>query len=225
MASQLVLTGRTAVLVRRTITLAVLAIAALTFAFGFGSGLSLGLKLGTPGWMAPLVSPAVDLTTLVLIISIQYVRSNGGTDRLLGPRLLLMFAGLTTVVLNVAVAVLEHHYGRAAFDGVSPLLLLGWAEVAPGLLALLHRPNPFAEEPADERPPSSGAVPDRTDPSGTAGGPSAELVARARALAQAHQATTGKVLSRDALRAELKISNALAGELLRMVRATSERAP
>lgn len=225
MASQLVLTGRTAVLVRRTITLAVLAIAALTFAFGFGSGLSLGLKLGTPGWMAPLVAPAVDLTTLVLIISIQYVRSNGVTDRLLGPRLLLMFAGLTTVVLNVAVAVLEHHYGRAAFDGVSPLLLLGWAEVAPGLLALLHRPGPFVEEAADEHVPSSDAVPDNADPSGTTEGPSAELVARARALAQAHQATTGKVPSRDALRAELKISNALAGELLRIVRATPERAP
>ena len=221
MASSFVLTGRTAVLVRRAISFAVLVIAALTFAFGFGSGLSLGLKLGTPGWMAPLVAPAVDLTTLVLIVSIQYMRSNGVTNRLLGPRLLLVFAGLTTIVLNIAVAVLEHHYGRAAFDAISPLLLLGWAEVAPGLLALLHGPRQAAGDHGEDSNSLSVSVPEDMDAAPQPTGPSHELGHGARELDAARRASTGRSIRRDVLRAELGISNALAGELLRIVRSAA----
>ncbi len=32
----------------------------LTFLFGFGNVLSLALRLDVPGWVAPLVAPAVD---------------------------------------------------------------------------------------------------------------------------------------------------------------------
>ena len=206
-----VLTGRTAVLVRRTITLVIFVIAGLAFAFGFGNGLALGLDLGVPGWIAPLVAPAVDLSVLALIVAIQFVRSQGFTGRMVGPRLLLAFSGLVTIVLNTATAVLKHHYGLAAFDAVAPLLLIGWGEVGPSLLTLLHSsvPDEADEERGSEDEPS--LVPDDS-------GPSPELVARARELATAHQKATGKPLSRDALRAELKVSNALAGELLRVVR-------
>jgi hypothetical protein len=37
----------------------------LTFAFGFGDVPSLALRLGVPAWVAPLVAPAVDLSSFV----------------------------------------------------------------------------------------------------------------------------------------------------------------
>ena len=209
-----VLTGRTAVLVRRTITSVVFVIAGLAFAFGFGNGLALGLSLGVPTWIAPLVAPAVDLSVLALIVAIQFIRSQGFGGRMVGPRLLLAFSGLVTIVLNTATAVLNHHYGRAAFDAVAPLLLIGWGEVGPSLLTFLHGSSPAegTEEKDSEDEPS--IVPDNP-------GPPPELVARARELARAHHEATGKPISRDALRAELKVANVLAGELLRVVRATA----
>jgi hypothetical protein len=36
--------------------------------------------------------------------------------------------------LNVADPLVTGAYGKASFDAVGPLLLIGWAEVAPGLL-------------------------------------------------------------------------------------------
>jgi hypothetical protein len=129
--SRTVPTDRTAVLVRRTISLAVLVIAGLAFAFSFDNGWILGLQLGVPRWVAPVITPAVDLSVLALIVSIQHIRAQGIESRLLGPRLLLAFSGVVTFVINVANAVLERRYGRAAFDSVAPLLLIFWGEVGP----------------------------------------------------------------------------------------------
>jgi hypothetical protein len=54
-------TGKLAVGMRRTITAAVFVVSGLVFAFGFGNAWTLGLRLGVPGWVAPLVpdGPAV----------------------------------------------------------------------------------------------------------------------------------------------------------------------
>lgn len=49
-------------------------------------------------------------------------------------------------------------------------------------------------------------------------GPSLELVARARVLADEHQRRNGRRIPKDRLRAQLHVSNATAGELLRLVR-------
>ncbi|THJ25658.1 hypothetical protein E7Y31_23285, partial [Candidatus Frankia alpina] len=45
-----------------------------------------------------------------------------------------IFSSMVTLSLNVAEPLIAGHYGRAAFDAVGPLLLIGWAEVAPDLL-------------------------------------------------------------------------------------------
>jgi hypothetical protein len=52
-------------------------------------------------------------------------------------RRLLIFASAVTLALNVADPLVAGAYGKAAFDAVGPLLLLGWAEVGPDLLRAL----------------------------------------------------------------------------------------
>jgi hypothetical protein len=196
---------RTAALVRRTITGVVFVIAGLSFTFGFGNGLALGLRLEVPPWIAGLVSPAVDLSVSALLVAIQYVRAQGVTDALVGARLLLVLCGGMTLAINTLQPLLEHELGRAAFDGVPPCLLLGWSEVGPKLLIVLHRAG---RTNAD----GPGTVPDEV-------GPSPELVARVRELDAAHRDATGRPITRDKLRAEINVSNAVAGSLLRTVRA------
>jgi hypothetical protein len=173
-----------------------------------------GVQLGVPNWIAPLVAPAVDLSVVALLASMQYLRANGVATRLAGPRLLLAFCGVVTLALNVAHPILVGAYGQACFYAVAPLLLIGWSEVGPRLLASLHGTVPTA----------GTAVP---GPSlvfrGGKAEPSRELVARARQFDMQHREATGKPISRDKLRAELGVSNAVAGEVLRAARAHGDK--
>jgi hypothetical protein len=204
--------GATAVVVRRTVTAVVFVIAALAFAFGFSNGWAVGLALGVPSWSAPLIAPAVDLSVVALLASLQLLRAHGVGGRLTGPRLLLACCGLITFALNAARPVLERQYGRACFDAVAPLLLIGWGEVGPRLLALMHSAVLIVPDEADE---TAKLVPMPEDEDG----PSAELVTLARKLDAEHRATAGRPITRDRLRAALKTSNAVAGELIRVIRA------
>ncbi len=222
-------TGRTAAIIRRGLTAVVFIIAGLAFAFGFGNGWLLGLSLGVPGWIAPLVAPAVDLSVVALLATLHYLRAQGLGGQLIGPRLLLAGCGLITCALNTARPVLAGAVGRACFDAVAPLLLIGWSEVGPRLLELLHstvpddlslRTNATTGTPV---PDDFRTIPDRPplSPSVLAAppAPSPELLTRARQLDADHRARTGRPIPRDLLRREMHISNAKAGELLHVVRA------
>lgn len=210
-SSRTVLSDRIAVLVRRTITLAVLVIAALAFAFSYGNGLSLGIQLGVPKWIAGLISPSVDLTTLTLLIAIHHIRSQQIPARLYGPRAFLGFAGSTTLIINTAQAIAEHRYGRAAFDAVAPALLILWGEVGPSLLALLHSAGPTVQNEAGTVRDEAKIVPHENVPS-------LELVAAARQLDAAHRVEANRPITRDGLRAQLHVSSAVASDLIRIVR-------
>jgi hypothetical protein len=279
-AGRPVLAGRAARAVRTTVTVVVFIIAGLAFGFGFGNGWTLGLRLGVPGWIAPLVAPAVDLSVVALLVAVQYLSAHGIPGRqLVAARLLLVVCGLATLALNVTQPVLVRSWGRACFDAVPPLLLIGWSEVGPRLLALLHspatstsagtrtgtvlapvlavpdrpapttagsntapagsadtaavglaaderdRPRPVPDRPATSSPSPAGSSP-APSPAGSSPAPSsvdssprpvphADLIASARRAAAAHQSATGKRITRDGLRARLRVSNAVAGELLR----------
>ncbi len=45
---------------------------------------------------------------------------------------------MVTLALNIAEPLIEGDFGRAAFDAVGPLLLIGWAEVGPSLLQAMR---------------------------------------------------------------------------------------
>src|ERR1700754_1487802 len=124
-------TGRAERAMRRAVTTVVFVIAGLTFAFGFGNGYAVGVMLGVPGWIAPLVAPAVDLSVVALLASLQYLRAQGVAGKLVGPRVLLGFSGLATLAMNTAHPILTGDYGQACFYAVAPLLLIGWSEVGP----------------------------------------------------------------------------------------------
>lgn len=201
-----------AVIIRRGLTAVVFIIAALSFAFGFGNGWLLGLKLGVPGWIAPLVAPAVDLSVVTLLATLHHHRSHGLGGRLLGPRLLLGCCGLITCALNIARPILAGAVGQACFDAVAPLLLIGWSEVGPQLLALLHGTVPVPDAATVRvTPDAQRTVRDRTPLS-------PELLNRARELSDANQRATGRALTRDKLRAALHVSNGVAGQLVRQLR-------
>ncbi|MFE9748364.1 hypothetical protein ACFYOT_25950 [Saccharothrix saharensis] len=138
----------------------------LTFLFGFGV-LNLALRLGVPVWVAPLVAPAVDLSVLGLLLGIRHLTLAGATAAQLRPaRRLLNFASLVTLAFNVADPLLARQYGKAAFDAVGPLLLIGWAEVGPGLLhamsatcgASVRSLEDITDAPADRRSAVRGSV-------------------------------------------------------------------
>jgi len=211
-----------AVLIRRGLTAVVFVIAGLSFAFGFGNGWLLGLALGVPGWIAPLVAPAVDLSVVALLASLQYLRLHGLGGRLAGPRLLLALCGLITFGLNTTRSIMSGAYGRACFDAIAPSLLIGWSEVGPRILASLHSAVPGDGTPLPDGDQSSATAADQSTPSvplqPDRPGPSPEQIQRARQLDEEHRQTKGRPITRDALRAGLGVSNALAGELLAMLR-------
>lgn len=110
----------------------------LTFLFGFGNVLNLARRLGVPVWVAPLVVPAVDLSILGLLLGSRHLALAGASSVQLQPACrLLLFASVVTLALNVADPIVAGEYGKAAFDAVGPLLLIGWSEVGPDLLRAL----------------------------------------------------------------------------------------
>jgi hypothetical protein len=126
-------TGRDPVAVVVTVVMGV--VVGLTFLFGFGNVLSLALKLGVPAYVAPLVAPAVDLTVLGLLVGTRHLADHSASEDVLRPaKRLVLAASVVTLPLNVAEPVCAGKWGKAAFDAVGPLPLIGWAEAGPGLI-------------------------------------------------------------------------------------------
>ncbi|WP_414945544.1 hypothetical protein [Amycolatopsis sp. cmx-11-32] len=155
--------------IARFVTVVMGLVIGLTFLFGFGNVLNLALKLQVPVYVAPLVAPAVDLTVLGLLVGTRHLALSGAGDDALRPaRQLLLAASVVTLLLNVAGPVCAGQWGKAAFDSVGPLLLIGWAEAGPGLLRALSA----ASAGLDSEHPSS---PSRAVPP-TCGGAEEEVV-------------------------------------------------
>lgn len=209
---------------RLAITGVLAAIAALTFAFSFGNTWTVGLRLGVDPWIAPLVGPAVDLSVVGLLTGIQYAISRGvGLDRLRRARALLAFCGAATVALNIAEPIARGDYGKASFEIVGPILLLGWSEVGPALLREIYTAtHPTRRSEANSATALAPSEPSRIRPnvSKTSETRSAdhELVDAARLIDQQHRNRYGRPISADNLRRELAISAARARMLVQIVR-------
>jgi hypothetical protein len=200
-------------LTRRAVTVITAAIVVMTFAFSRGNR-QLCLGLGITAWIAWLVAPAVDLSVVGLLTGMRFLSLHGYTDaQLTRLHRMLGFCGLATLALNTAGALGHRQYGTALVDAVGPALLIGWSEAGPWMLRQIHAVcPPVAPQPAATQHPKAASV---TPPAVLP----AVLLARARDLDAAHRAQTGRPISRDNLRARLKIGRDRASALVAAVRA------
>ena len=231
----------------RLVTVIVGVVVALTFCFGFGNVLALGLRLGVPMWVAPLVAPAVDLSVVGLLLGSRQLAVNGGPVEVLrSARRLLTFASIVTLALNIAEPLIVGRYGKAAFDAVGPLLLIGWSEVGPGLLYAMQATaagRNLAETPAADSspstvnqrhqpPPASAVEPMRDGP--TVAGPLSreaarearrqDLLHRARAEDVLHWQHHQRPISAETLRKRLGIATGTARGLVTQLRTDTHTA-
>jgi hypothetical protein len=201
-------------LTRRAVTVVTIAIMAMTFAFSLGNVTRLCLDLGITAWIAWLVGPAVDLSVVGLLTGMRFLSLHGYTDaQLVRLQRMLRFCGLLTLALNTAGALGDREFGTALVDAVGPALLIGWSEVGPWMLRQIHAVCPPAAPPQPEAKPVAAPT---VLPAG--------LLARTRELDAEHRTATGRPISRDALRARLRISRDRAGALVAVVRAEAAAA-
>jgi hypothetical protein len=201
-------------LTRRAVTAITAAIVVMAFAFSLGNVTKLCLGLGITVWIAWLVGPAVDLSVVGLLTGMRFLALHGYTDEQLARlRRMLRFCGLLTLALNTAGALGHHQFGTALVDAIGPALLIGWAETGPWLLRQIHAVCPSAGPCRPTAP--QGPEPALTPPAAL----SSRLLARARDLDAEHRAATGRPISRDTLRAQLRIGRDRAGALVAAVRA------
>ncbi|MEA5358297.1 hypothetical protein VA596_02010 [Amycolatopsis sp., V23-08] len=220
--------------VARFVTIMMGLVIGLSFLFGFGNVLNLALKLQVPVLVAPLVAPAVDLTVLGLLVGTRHLALTGAGEDVLRPtRRLLLAASAVTLLLNIADPIFAGQWGKAAFDSVGPLLLIGWADTGPGLFRALRAANidlgsvqPPLATPAD-------LVDDDLveDPTGSqydkqlgaaSGGPAElddrELLERARQADAEHWQCYRRPISAETLRKQLRVGAKASRELVAVVR-------
>jgi hypothetical protein len=205
----------------RAVTVIMGTVVGLTFLFGFGNVLNLALRLGVPVWVAPLVAPAVDLSVLGLLLGIRQMAIVGATVAQMRPaRRLLTFASLVTLALNVADPLLVGQYGKAAFDAVGPLLLIGWAEVGP---ELLHGMTATCDAPAVRSRDGIIESPEygRPTPRASVDGVDDSLLERARQEDIRHWERYRRPISAETLRKRLGVGAARSRLLVSVIR--SER--
>jgi hypothetical protein len=186
----------------------------MTFAFSLGNVTRLCLDLGITGWIAWLVGPAVDLSVVGLLAGMRFLSLHGYTDgQLAGLQRMLRFCGLLTLALNTAEAASHRQYGTALVDAVGPALLIGWSEADPWMLRQIHAAcPPLTAQPGVQHQPQAAPRP-------VAVAIPVRLLDRARELDAEHRATTGRPISRDNLRAQLRIARDSASALVAAVRA------
>jgi hypothetical protein len=224
----------------RAVTVIMGAVVGLTFLFGFGNVLNLALRLGVPLWVAPLVAPAVDLSIVGLLLATRHLALTGAPpDVFRSARRLLIFASVVTLALNLAEPLVAGQFGKAAFDAVGPLLLIGWSEVGPGLLQTIGTASRVTvarqldraelavytgwEDDAPETTPQlDNDVPYQGDERTADERSPMAFLAQARREDTAHRAAHQKPISADTLRVRLRVGAARARRLIKIVRCEFE---
>lgn len=192
-------------LTRRAVTVTTAVITVMAFAFSLGNVTLLCVHLGITVWIAWLVGAAVDLSVVGLLTGVRFLSLHGYTDeQLRKPRRMLVFCGLLTLALNTASAIGHRQPGTALVDAVGPALLIGWTEVGPWMLRQVHAV--CSPVPKGTQPPVLFS----------------DLLARAMQLDAEHRAATGRPISRDALRARLRIGRDRAGVIVATIRSRAD---
>lgn len=183
---------------------------------------------GQPGWLAWADAVVLELMSIATGLEI---RRRHRTRQSAGFVVLVLVAA---VALSLSAQVVEAE--RSAIGWLAAALpalgFLACIKIVLGRSIVEDRP---ATVPAD--PDRTVAVPTVLDPAVDAGPVVGEMVPvrvpplpaglldRARHAAAAHTTATGRAITRDELRDALRVSNALAGDLLRTLRTTPDAVP
>lgn len=207
--------------VTRVVSLLMGVVVGLTFLFGFGNVLNLALELGVPAYVAPLVAPAVDLTVVGLLLGTRHLTLLGADGAVIQPaRRLLLGASVVTLALNVADPLLALQWGKAAFDAVGPLLLIGWSEVGPALLGAMHEVQAASGGQATTTLDNDACDCESAVPSNRGYG---DLLARARSEDARHWAEHRRPISAETLRRSLRVSAGKSRVLVAILRSEASR--
>ena len=201
-------------LTRRAVTTVTAAVMVITFAFSLGNVTRLSLDLGITAWIAWLVGPAVDLSVIGLLTGIRFLSLHGCQRRRAGR------AAAHAALLRPPDPRTEH--GRR--DRPPPVRDRPGRRRRPGAADRLERSGPAVAPPDLRRLPCGGsrtvgASESRKQPQRATAVLPARQLARTRELDAEHRAETGRPISRDALRANLRIGRDRAGALVAAVRA------
>ncbi|MGY6651395.1 hypothetical protein ACXIZN_04440 [Amycolatopsis sp. TRM77291] len=191
----------------------------LTFLFGFGNVFALALRLGVPVWVAPLVAPAVDLTVVALLVAIRRLSAHGAAPEVQrSARRLLVLASAVTLALNVAEPLIAGEIGKALFDAVGPLLLIGWSDVGPGLLQALADLRQAMQSPAVVASTNTVLRVSSEAANESLSGVDDDLVERAKQIDARHRELHQRPISAEALRKALSVGAERSRILTRVVR-------
>jgi hypothetical protein len=124
--------------------------------------------------------------------------------------------------LNVAEPLIAGEVGKALFDAVGPLLLIGWAEVGPVLLQALAVVS-VVGHPAGvaQAADSGGASAEQAEGANV----DAELLERARCEDRRHRQLHQRPVSAESLRKALGVDAERSRALVKLVRAESSISP
>ena len=191
----------------------VLILAAIAGAGSFAHIRDTAAQHGQRGPMAWAIAICIDLTCVMAARERQRDKRTGRAARRLSwPTLVLSGGILLSLAANLDQA-RPDTWGRITAATPAAAFL-----VAVSMLERRNAPSPPV--PAQDRQPVPvPAVPAR--PSEPAR-PAATVLEFAQRIAAEHQATRGQPITRDALRARLGVSNQLASDLLRQIRATPD---
>jgi hypothetical protein len=221
----------------------VLTLAAIAAAGSFTHIRQTAAEHGQHGWMSWAVAICIDLTCVMAARERQRDKRTGRVGRILSwPTTVLCGGILLSLAANlaqaepttwgrlsaatpagaflVAVSMLERRAGAARCDSAPAAESMA---VPPSFGTHAAVPDAVpVPSPPPALVPGSQDDQDKSDaPSPSAGGPAPALLDFARRVATEHHQRHGRPITRDALRARLGVSNALASELLHQLRTES----
>ncbi|MCW2882525.1 MAG: hypothetical protein JWQ95_6625 [Sphaerisporangium sp.] len=198
----------------------ILVLAAIAGAGSFTHIRDTATEHGQSGWMAWAVAVCVDLTCVMAARERQRDKKTGRVrDGLASWPTLVLVAG---IVLSLAANL--NQADPTAWGWITAATPAGAFLIAVSMLerrASAPRPEP-SPAPSSVPVPKPTLVPVVQDGKDAQDGPSSELVNYARRVAEEYHLSQGKPISRDTLRARLGVSNQLASDLLRTLRASAE---
>ncbi|WP_245820142.1 hypothetical protein [Amycolatopsis azurea] len=148
----------------------------------------------------------MDLTVVALLVAIRRLSEHGAAPEVqCSARRLLVLASAVTLVLNVVEPLITGEVGKALFDAVGPLLLIGWSEVGPGLLQALADLRQSVEPPADSVPLTAMAECESEMSNVVDTGLDGDLVERAKYMDARHRELRQRPISAEGLHKALGV--------------------